>query len=1353
LRFLIFSFSKQSTKLKRRAYMSRMRIFKLLPAFFMALITLVSAFPSSVLAQGNSTEELPLPFIYMDGERIPLDDERVLNTIPVQAPKPPRTRAVSGAAPNVSRVSSLSGEFTRDPDVRMDGVEVSELRYIVLVDGVGYEAFCADPMLKGPESSGAVYQISGEANSQLRNALTNGYPINSEWSNVDTMSEDDRMWWVYVTRVAVAVANNQSRNFTGDEVTLNHARQLANGELVANNYPPIMVNGLKDAQDTGREITDENAQSQAFAVTHNRKTNEFHNPFRFEWADGTPDGAKLVVDGNVIATAPDNVDTIFGEDLTDFQIEMPNTEENAGKTAAVNLVGIHNEFADKIWLLQNPDEPDRWQDIVFYIPEVSASAAFSFLREPGIPEEAELRIIKRDSSGNGLSGAVFEITGPDGYSKEETSPANGAISLKGITPGDYTITEVTPPKDHKLAEPASVTVTITADDTGVVERVFVNEPEDEPEPTETAVKIQKIDALTRKNIPGALVRLQGMSAATATLPDGQIISFNNTGVNISQVLSSGATTTNGTVTDGVWTLDDLPYGMYMVYEERAPENYSLLPQHTAYGFFLAPPEIEVKVEMPELNFEGEANESEVTINISLGEDVEHSGGGGGDPAAGWNWNDSLTVTPPLPDFEIIENPVDNAVLISFENFPFGKIEVSKFDMVTEAPLEGAHIRIQGYFAEGNTNGMPIDRVQVTGSNGKTVFENLPAGQYTLTEIEAPGGYELDYTDHRSVSLTWGQTASTSFYNKPKTFLEVTKIDGDDSSKLLDGAVFRLTDPTTGEVWEGTTSGGKVRLGEGEGSYGNQLEAEKVYILTEIQAPPGYVLDPSPKEVVLAANNQLNTVTAKNFLKPILTVQKFDELTNKPLAGANFRLWRTEGETWSETQVTDENGVITWTDLDPGIYSIQEIDEPYGYFKDPARKEILLEGGDHKVLEFFNRPRPVLIIVKRDAVTGEPLQDVKFHVRRLEGETIGEFLTDENGRIELSPKTGYLLEEEIYRVTEITPPKDYLLDPVFVKDVMLKWHEPTELIFENILKPTLIFIKRNGLTGRGISDATYKVEYEGANGGATTLGTTYKTKCGLIVIPYVQPGWYVLTETIPAPGYSLPTNPVQRMYLAPGANSYTHDQTQNGLYVDPRTNPNSGQRGACGDWCGYLCSQLCAGNCGHPGGGNMSGGTDGKFGNLTITNGSGEPIGTITTPSDPGSNPVVPTLSAGTVTRNSNLSASVQFTSSAAGKYYYYVVSAGEAEPAISTAGLGASCAAGSNLVTVYMTSGAKDLYIKVKDASGNVSGALKIVVPAYTGQSEPADQPNFDNIVITGGTVVYLNPDPIFSGIRITFGS
>jgi hypothetical protein len=388
----------------------------------------------------------------------------------------------------------------------------------------------------------------------------------------------------------------------------------------------------------------------------------------------------------------------------------------------------------------------------------------------------------------------------------------------------------------------------------------------------------------------------------------------------------------------------------------------------------------------------------------------------------------------------------------------------------------------------------------------------------------------------------------------------------------------------------------------------------------------------------------------------------------------------------------------------------------------------------------------------------PIANVKFKVQKTEGATIGEFLTDENGRIELSPSTGYLLTEEIYRVTEIVPPNEYLLSVNPQKDVLLKWYEPTELVFENVLKPTLIFIKRDGMSGRGISGATYKVEYESPTGGVTNIGS-YVTKCGLIVLPHVLPGWYSLTETNPASGYQLPTNPTQRLHLAPGENSYTYAQTHEDLYADARTNPNSGNRGMCGDWCGYLCSVLCVGNCGNAGDGTMANDNDngGAFGNISITNGNGEVIGGADSGTGGGAtDTTAPKLTAGTVTRLGNYSATVTFTSSEAGRYYTAYTASGNTAPTISALGMGTACSAGANTITVSLTTGAKDFYIKVKDAAGNLSNALKIVIPVYNAQTQPeaptpSDTPDFSGIVITGGTVVYLNPD--FAGITITFGN
>lgn len=102
-----------------------------------------------------------------------------------------------------------------------------------------------------------------------------------------------------------------------------------------------------------------------------------------------------------------------------------------------------------------------------------------------------------------------------------------------------------------------------------------------------------------------------------------------------------------------------------------------------------------------------------------------------------------------------------------------------------------------------------------------------------------------------------------------------------------------------------------------------------------------------------------------------------------------------------------------------------------------------------------------------------------------------------------------------------------------------------------------------------------------------------------------------------------------------------------------------------------------------------------------------------------SDTTAPTLTAGTVSRTSDTAGTVKFTSNEVGQYYYAVVADGAGEPTIVTTGVGTSCTTSETTITnpTGLTAGAKDIYIKVKDAAGNVSNALKIDIAAYVAPS------------------------------------
>ena len=91
----------------------------------------------------------------------------------------------------------------------------------------------------------------------------------------------------------------------------------------------------------------------------------------------------------------------------------------------------------------------------------------------------------------------------------------------------------------------------------------------------------------------------------------------------------------------------------------------------------------------------------------------------------------------------------------------------------------------------------------------------------------------------------------------------------------------------------------------------------------------------------------------------------------------------------------------------------------------------------------------------------------------------------------------------------------------------------------------------------------------------------------------------------------------------------------------------------------------------------------------------------------------PVLTAGGVSRSSDSQATVSFTSDEEGGYYYEVVAEGTTAPALDTSGAGTACAAGEQTINLTsLTAGSWDVYIKFKDASGNVSDTLTMTIPA-----------------------------------------
>ena len=114
--------------------------------------------------------------------------------------------------------------------------------------------------------------------------------------------------------------------------------------------------------------------------------------------------------------------------------------------------------------------------------------------------------------------------------------------------------------------------------------------------------------------------------------------------------------------------------------------------------------------------------------------------------------------------------------------------------------------------------------------------------------------------------------------------------------------------------------------------------------------------------------------------------------------------------------------------------------------------------------------------------------------------------------------------------------------------------------------------------------------------------------------------------------------------------------------------------------------------------------------------------------DPNADTTPPTLTAGEVNRTGATEATVKFTSSEAGAYYYTVAGSDVIVPPVDTAGAGTPCGTAEQTITLtnLTNDSTQYVYIKVKDTAGNMSDALKITIPAYV--------PTVGPFTVTGGT-------------------
>ncbi len=470
------------------------------------------------------------------------------------------------------------------------------------------------------------------------------------------------------------------------------------------------------------------------------------------------------------------------------------------------------------------------------------------------------------------------------------------------------------------------------------------------------------------------------------------------------------------------------------------------------------------------------------------------------------------------------------VTLEFRNQPTGSLLIRKVCSVNPSvTLANAEFKVA--YSDGSLIG-DSNGVYRSDENGEVRIEGLTPGRsVVITETKAPAGFLID-TQSQTVVIQAGKMVTVTMKNQPRGKLIIQKRDSQ-TNQVLPGAQFRVTTAAgcevglDGVIGTATLTSNGIFTTDSQGEIRISNLAPGAYVLSEIKAPDGYVMDSPSTNVVIGPNGDTQTIIITNTPKATLTITKRDAVTRKPLANAEFIVRDSEGHAVGPTNgiyKTGTDGTVIVSGLEPGsTIMVSETRAPTGYILDETPKSIVVKSGISNSLIFDNQPGTTLIIRKFiEGTENEPLSGVCFKVVDGSGAAVGPddgcYYTDKAGEIVLEgiePGTTVIARE-------IKTVEGYVLDGT-PQDIKIEGGRVQQLTFWNAKAGTLVIQKKDSVTGNFIPGAQFQVTY--ANGGYVDNDNGHLSSNGLyttddkgeIRISGVT-GTIVAKEVKPAPGY-------------------------------------------------------------------------------------------------------------------------------------------------------------------------------------------------------------------------------------------
>ncbi|MCI8811536.1 MAG: hypothetical protein HFF84_15885, partial [Oscillibacter sp.] len=448
-----------------------------------------------------------------------------------------------------------------------------------------------------------------------------------------------------------------------------------------------------------------------------------------------------------------------------------------------------------------------------------------------------------------LAGAQFKIVYANGELVPDnegltssnglyTTDINGQIVLSKVQPGTLIVTEDKAPDNYQI-DPTPQTVVVNAGDTQTLR--FYNAPL-------CTLTILKRDAVTKKPLANAEFYVRDS--------EGKAVGPNN-----------GLYTTG---TDGTVTVSGLqPNATIVVSEQKAPTGYILdeTPKNIVVRSGVANSLIFDNQPGTTLIIQKfiEGTENEPLSGVAF--KVTDGSGAAVGPDDGVYYTDKageivLSGIEPGTTVKAREiKTVDGFVLdgtpqdilikggevqrLTFWNKRAGTLIIEKLDSVTKAPLAGAQFKV--LYADGrvvDTEGgkLSSNGIYTTDTNGQIKITQV-TGTLVVTEEKAPDGYVMDpNSKSQTVVVNPQDTQTLHFYNEPMCNLTLTKLDSV-TGKPVPNTEFTVKDGN------GNVLGRYVTGNDGTVVVTGLIPGSTV-VVSESRVPDGYVLDTTPKTIIV-----------------------------------------------------------------------------------------------------------------------------------------------------------------------------------------------------------------------------------------------------------------------------------------------------------------------------------------------------------------------------------------------------------------------------------------------------------------------------------------------------------------------